>query len=112
MKRDLVSFADLTRADVDRLFATAARLKADLRAGRRHHELDQRTLALIFHKPSLRTRLSFEVAMTQLGGSSAFITEREIGMGSREPVSHPARGLPGYRDALMMRTSHPGFARD
>jgi len=56
MKRDLVSFADLTRADVDRLFATAARLKADLRAGRRHHELDQRTLALIFHKPRASVR--------------------------------------------------------
>ena len=112
MKRDLVSFADLTRADVDRLFATAARLKADLRAGRRHHELDQRTLALIFHKPSLRTRLSFEVAMTQLGGSSAFITEREIGMGSREPVSDVARVLSGYVDAIMIRTFDHDLARD
>jgi len=64
MKRDLLSFADLTRADADRLFTVAARLKADLRAGKRHQELAQKTLALIFHKPSLRTRLSFEVAMT------------------------------------------------
>ena len=104
MKRDLLSFADLTRADVDRLFTTAARLKADLRAGRHHRELDQRSLALIFHKPSLRTRLSFEVAMTQLGGSSIFITEREIGMGSREPVSDVARVLSGYVDGIMIRT--------
>jgi len=108
MKRDLLSFADLTRADVDRLFRTAARLKADLRAGRRHRELDQRSLALIFHKPSLRTRLSFEVAMTQLGGSSVFITEREIGMGSRESVSDVARVLSGYVDGIMIRT----FAHD
>ena len=81
MKRDLVSFDDLTRSDADRLFATAARLKADLSAGRGHEELRQRTLALIFHKPSLRTRLSFEVAMTQLGGASIFITDREGGIG-------------------------------
>ena len=107
-KRDLLSFADLTRPDVDRVFQTAARLKADLRARRAHHELDQRTLALIFHKPSLRTRLSFEVAMTQLGGSSIFITEREIGMGQRESVADVARVLSGYVDGIMIRT----FAHD
>ena len=104
MKRDLLSFADLKRADADRLFTVAARLKADLRAGRRHQELAQKTLALIFHKPSLRTRLSFEVAMTQLGGSSVFITDREIGIGSREPVQDVARVLSGYVDGIMIRT--------
>ncbi len=104
MKRDLLSFSDLTREDVDRLFRTAARLKADLRAGRAHRELDQQTLALIFHKPSLRTRLSFEIAMTQLGGSSVFITEREIGMGPRESVADVARVLSGYVSGIMIRT--------
>jgi len=104
MKRDLLSFADLTRPDADRLFATATRLKRDLRAGRRHTELAGRTLGLIFHKPSLRTRVSFEVAMTQLGGSSIFITDREIGMGSREPVQDVARVLSGYVDGIMIRT--------
>ena len=104
MKRDLLSFADLSRPDADRLFRTAARLKADLRAGRRHAEMAGRTLALIFHKPSLRTRVSFEVAMTQLGGSSIFITDREIGMGSREPVQDVARVLSGYVDGVMIRT--------
>jgi ornithine carbamoyltransferase len=104
MKRDLLSFADLTRADADRLFGTAARLKRDLRAGRRHQELAKKSLALIFHKPSLRTRLSFEVAMTQLGGESVFITDREIGMGSREPVQDVARVLSGYVDGIMIRT--------
>lgn len=104
MKRDLLSFADLTRAEADRLFDVAARLKSDWRAGRAHGELSQKTLALIFHKPSLRTRLSFEVAMTQLGGSSIFITEREIGMGSRESVADVARVLSGYVDGIMIRT--------
>lgn len=104
MKRDLLSFADLTRAQADHLFATAAQLKADLRAGQPHHELTHRTLALIFHKPSLRTRLSFEVAMTQLGGSSIFITDREIGIGSRESVADVARVLSGYVDGVMIRT--------
>jgi len=111
-KRDLLSFADLTRPDADRLFRTAARLKADLRAGKPHHELDQRSLALIFHKPSLRTRLSFEVAMTQLGGASVFITEREIGMGQRESVSDVARVLSGYVNGIMIRTFAHDLARD
>jgi ornithine carbamoyltransferase len=104
MKRDLLSFADLTRAEADRLFEVAARLKGDLRAGRKRTDLEQQTLALIFHKPSLRTRLSFEVAMTQLGGSSVFITDREIGIGSREPVQDVARVLSGYVDGIMIRT--------
>ena len=112
MKRDLVSFADLSRDEADRLFATAARLKADLRAGRRHQDLAQRTLALIFHKPSLRTRVSFEVAMTQLGGASLFITEKEIGMGSREPVQDVARVLSGYVDGIMIRTFDHQLAAD
>jgi ornithine carbamoyltransferase len=104
MKRDLLSFADLTRAEADGLFTVAARLKADLRAGRKRNDLQQQTLALIFHKPSLRTRLSFEVAMTQLGGASVFITDREIGIGSREPVQDVARVLSGYVDGIMIRT--------
>jgi ornithine carbamoyltransferase len=112
MKRDLVSFADLSRNEADRLFAAAVRLKADLRAGRRHQELAQRTLALIFHKPSLRTRVSFEVAMTQLGGASLFITEKEIGMGSREPVQDVARVLSGYVDGIMIRTFDHQLAAD
>ena len=104
MKRDLLSFADLTRAQADRLFDVALRLKADLRAGRAHQELSQKTLAVLFHKPSLRTRLSFEVAMTQLGGTSLFITEKEIGIGSREPSQDVARVLSGYVDGIMIRT--------
>ncbi len=104
MNPDLLSFADLTRGDVDRLFSVAAKLKGDLRAGRRHQELAQKSLALIFHKPSLRTRLSFEVAMTQLGGESVFITDREIGIGSREPVQDVGRVLSGYVNGIMIRT--------
>jgi ornithine carbamoyltransferase len=104
MKRDLLSFADLTRAQADRIFDVALRLKADQRAGRAHTELSGRTLGLLFHKPSLRTRLSFEVAMTQLGGTSIFVTDREIGIGSREPVQDVARVLSGYVDGVMVRT--------
>ncbi len=104
MKRDLLSFSDLTRGQADRIFEVALRLKADLRAGRAHHELAQKTLAVLFHKPSLRTRLSFEVAMTQLGGASLFITEKEVGIGSREPVEDVGRVLSGYVDGIMIRT--------
>ncbi|HET7904038.1 MAG TPA: ornithine carbamoyltransferase [Candidatus Eisenbacteria bacterium] len=112
MKRDLVSFADLSRSQADRLFDVALRLKADLRAGRARQELSQKTLALLFHKPSLRTRLSFEVAMTQLGGTSLFITDREIGIGSREPVQDVARVLSGYVDGIMVRTFDHRLAVD
>jgi ornithine carbamoyltransferase len=112
MKRDLLSFSDLTRAQADRIFDVALRLKADLRSGRAHHELAQKTLAVLFHKPSLRTRLSFEVAMTQLGGTSLFITEKEIGIGSREPVQDVGRVLSGYVDGIMIRTFDHQLAVD
>jgi ornithine carbamoyltransferase len=112
MKQDLLSFADLSRAGADRLLTTALRLKADLHAGRPHQELMQQSLALVFHKPSLRTRVSFEVAMTHLGGSTLFITDKEIGMGSREPVRDVARVLSGYVNGIMIRTFDHQIAVD
>jgi len=112
MKRDLLSFSDLTRAQAERLFDVALRLKADLRAGRAHTELAGKTLAVLFHKPSLRTRLSFEVGMTQLGGSSLYITDKEIGIGAREPVQDVARVLSGYVDGVMIRTFSHQLAVD
>jgi ornithine carbamoyltransferase len=103
-KRDFVTLADWDRRSLEGVLAESARLKEELRARGPGDRFRGRTLAMIFHKPSLRTRVSFEVAMTQLGGSSTFITDREIGIDSRETVEDVARVLSGYVDAIMIRT--------
>lgn len=102
--RHFLSTADWTRDELDGLFDLALRLKREHRERGASDLLRGRTLALVFHKPSLRTRVSFEVAMTQLGGASAYITDVEIGMGTRESVEDVARVLSRYVDAIMIRT--------
>jgi ornithine carbamoyltransferase len=102
--RHLVTLADWRREEVDHVLARAAELKAAFKQEGTSQELAGQSLAMIFHKPSLRTRVSFEVGMNQLGGSALFITDREIGMQSREPVRDVARVLSGYVDAIMIRT--------
>lgn len=66
--RHFLSSADMTSSELAMVLDTAVRLKADLKAGRTHHLLSGRSLALVFEKPSLRTRLSFDIGMYQLGG--------------------------------------------
>jgi ornithine carbamoyltransferase len=103
--RDFISAADLTRDDVLRLFERAAALKAEFRERRSHAEppLQGRTLAMLFQKPSLRTRVTFEAGMTQLGGAAINITE-DVVMGARETVRDVARNLERFVDAVMART--------
>jgi ornithine carbamoyltransferase len=103
--RDLLSAADLTRAEVDRLFATAAALKDEFRASRRHAHppLVGRTLAMLFQKPSLRTRVTFEAGMNQLGGAAVYLTE-DVVMGAREAVRDVAHNLERFVDAIVART--------
>jgi ornithine carbamoyltransferase len=103
--RDLLSAADLTRAEVDRLFATAASLKDEFRATRRHARppLVRRTLAMLFQKPSLRTRVTFEAGMTQLGGAAIYLPEDAV-MGAREAVKDVAHNLERFVDAIVART--------
>ncbi|MGD8394489.1 MAG: ornithine carbamoyltransferase, partial [Candidatus Eiseniibacteriota bacterium] len=102
--RHLVTLADWQRDEVEHVLARAAELKASFQQEGPSGELTGKSLAMIFHKPSLRTRVSFEVGMNQLGGSALFITDREIGMQSREPVRDVARVLSGYVDGIMIRT--------
>ena len=78
MKRDLLRIADLTRAEIEAVLGVARRLKAELRAGTPHPLLAGRTLAMIFEKPSLRTRVTFEVGMGQLGGSAIHLAPGDI----------------------------------
>src|SRR6478735_6157833 len=103
--RDLVSAADLSAAEIGGLFGLAATLKAEYLAERRHAEppLERRTLAMLFQKPSLRTRVTFEAGMTQLGGHAIYLTEGIV-LGGRETVGDVARNLDRMVDGIMART--------
>ena len=103
--RDLLSAADLSATEVARIFDTAARLKTEFRASRRHEDklLAGRTLAMLFQKPSLRTRVTFEAGMTQLGGAAIYLPEDAV-MGAREAVRDVARNLERFVDAIVART--------
>jgi ornithine carbamoyltransferase len=103
--RDLVSAADLSAAEVGALFARATALKEEFRRERRHVDppLAGLTLAMLFQRPSLRTRVTFEAGMTQLGGHAINLTE-DVVMGAREAVRDVARNLERFVDAIMART--------
>jgi len=103
--RDLLSVADLSAAEVRRVFETAAAFKSEYRATRRHASLPLvgRTLAMLFGKPSLRTRVSFEAGMIQLGGHAIYLTHAVV-LGARESVRDMARNLERYVDAIVVRT--------
>jgi ornithine carbamoyltransferase len=103
--RDLISAADLSAEEIGRLFEQAAVLKAEYRVSRVHPKppLERRTLAMLFQKPSLRTRVTFEAGMTQLGGHAIYLTEGVV-LGGRESVGDVARNLEGFVDAIMART--------
>jgi len=104
--RDLISAADLTPAEVRRVFATATDLKAEFVVGRCHSRppLVRRTLAMLFERPSLRTRVTFEAGMVQLGGSAIQLTSGNVGWGVRESIADVARNLDGFVDAIVIRT--------
>jgi ornithine carbamoyltransferase len=108
-KFDFVDILGMQRPALEHVLAVAARLKAQYRStGRNDPMAAGKTLAMIFEKPSLRTRVSFEVAMIHLGGSAIYITPGEIGLGTRESVPDAARVLSGFCDSIMART----FAHD
>jgi ornithine carbamoyltransferase len=103
--RDLLSVADLSAAEIEWVFERASALKAEFRAGRRRAAppLTGRTLAMLFQKPSLRTRVTFEAGMNQLGGHAIYLTE-DVVMGARESVRDVARNLERFVDAIVART--------
>ncbi len=103
-KRDLLRVVDLARTECDALFALAAELKAGLRSGKPPALLAGRTLAMIFEKPSLRTRISFETGMTQLGGHAIYLAPADIRLGERETVPDIARTLARVVDMIVART--------
>jgi ornithine carbamoyltransferase len=101
-------FVSIAQCSVDELrhvLDVAGRLKKEYRQGRRNEPiLAGRTLAMIFEKPSLRTRVSFAAAMTHLGGTGLLLRQEEVGLGTREPVQDVARVLSGMCDGIMART--------
>ena len=104
MKRDLLRIADLSSEEIEAVLALAKRLKAELRAGTPHPLLAGRTLAMIFEKPSLRTRVTFEVGMVQLGGAAIHLAPGDIRFGERESAGDIARNLERWVDLVMART--------
>ncbi len=100
--RHFVSLADLTPDELARLVSDAAALKRDPIPA--SAPLRGRSLAMIFEKPSLRTRVSFEMAMVQLGGHATYLSPAEVGLGRRESVADVARVASRYVDLIVLRT--------
>ncbi|MCX5752552.1 MAG: ornithine carbamoyltransferase [Candidatus Krumholzibacteria bacterium] len=111
-KKDFLSMRDYSREELDAILKLCAEQKPLARAFRLPQSHPGRVLACIFHKPSLRTRLSFEIAIRQLGGSSLFITDAEIKIGSREAPKDVAKVLSRYVDGIMIRTFDQGLVED
>jgi ornithine carbamoyltransferase len=103
--RDLLSVADLSADEVGQVFGMATELKAEYRATRRHAQpaLVGRTLAMLFQRPSLRTRVTFEAGMVQLGGHAIYLTN-DVVLGARESVRDVAHNLERFVDGIVVRT--------
>ncbi|MFH2046482.1 MAG: ornithine carbamoyltransferase [Pseudomonadota bacterium] len=104
MKKDIISILDLTKRDIDYLLNRAIELKEKQEKGESYSPFAGKTLGLIFDKPSTRTRISFEAAMIQLGGTPLFISSKDTQISRDEPVRDTARVLSRYIDCLAIRT--------
>ncbi len=102
--KDFLSIRDVDRPWIDRLLTLASELKGLQKRGEPHRRLPGKTLAMIFEKSSTRTRVSFEVGMTQLGGHALFLSSDDIQMGRGETVADTARVLSRYADGILIRT--------
>lgn len=100
----LLKLLDLSSAEITELLNLADQLKYESKHGIRHPHLKGKTLGMIFQKASTRTRVSFEVGMSQLGGSALFLSSRDLQIGRGEPVQDTARVLSRYLNGIMIRT--------
>ncbi len=103
--RDFLSVADLSRDDFQRVLDRALLIKEEVRQGQWRTELAGKTVALLFQKPSLRTRVSFEQGIRQLGGHALYLSPAEVGLGERESVPDVARVLSRYVDGIVVRAN-------
>ncbi|MCX7835078.1 MAG: ornithine carbamoyltransferase [bacterium] len=104
--KDFLSMLDWNREELDHALLLAIELKNEWKkfGGHSFLPLQGKTIGTIFHKPSLRTRISFETGIYQLGGYSLYITEKEIELGKRETIEDAARVLSRYLSAIVIRT--------
>lgn len=100
----LTSLLDVTLDDVETILQHTRTLKAELSQGKRRPLLAGRLLVQLFEKPSLRTRMSFEAAMVQLGGAGMFLSNHDAGLNGREKLEDVARVVGGYADIIVLRT--------
>lgn len=103
MKKDFLAVTDFTTEEIFSVFELARQLKEKTKRREPHKLLEGYTLAMVFAKPSARTRVSFETGMFQLGGHALYLAPQDIGIGKREAVKDVARVLSRYNDLIMAR---------
>jgi ornithine carbamoyltransferase len=103
MMRHFLSITDYSSQELTDLLNLAIRLKKERQDGGNSPILEGKVLAMVFQKPSLRTRVSFDMAMRHLGGDALYLSPSEIGLGKRESIADVSRVLSGYIDAIMAR---------
>jgi len=101
--KDLLSVTDFSKEEMIAIFEYTKKMKDELNQGKTHNFLEGKTLGMIFEKTSTRTRVSFEVAMFQLGGYALFLSRDDIQLGRGETVGDTARVLSRYLDGIMIR---------
>ena len=105
MTKNFINFDDLSHQELQGIIDRAISLKKEHRSGKLNDSLKNKTLAMIFDKSSTRTRVSFEAGMTQLGGQSLFLSEKDIQLGRGEPITDSAIVISSMVDAVMLRLS-------
>jgi ornithine carbamoyltransferase len=103
MRRNFITMFDLNREEILQIFELTKKLKDSQKKGIEHKILKDKTLAMVFEKPSLRTRVTFETGMTHLGGHAIYLAPADIQLGKRETVPDAARNLSRWVDIIMAR---------
>lgn len=103
MNKDFLAITDFSADELQGMLDLAIQLKKEWTNGGNQPILKNKVLAMVFQKPSLRTRVSFDMAMRHLGGDALYLSPQEIGLGQRESIADVARVLAGYVDAVMAR---------
>jgi ornithine carbamoyltransferase len=103
MAKHFLAVSDYSPQELQDMLDLAVRLKKEYFSGGNVPILKGKTLGMIFQKPSLRTRISFDMAMRHLGGDALYISPNEIGLGLRESIADVSRVLSGYVEAIMAR---------
>ena len=101
MNKDFLHITDFSAEEIQAIFDLTIRLKMETHKGKSHHLLRGKTLAMIFQKPSARTRVSFETGMCQLGGHALFLGPADVGLGKREAVKDLAQLFSRYNDLIL-----------